>query len=709
MKKVLKSTVSVMCMLAMLLSLFSIIPMGASAYKMDGVQPRPVQRQWDSKWKSYYIGGRTMYDTACGIFSIVNSVGYATGNTMDVMEVARWAYSIKAFNYSSGGTTRNMLYPYLQGKYGTRYGFTVNSNGTSGFWGSCKDTRLKNHLLTGGTVIGHVKGHFITVVDYDASTNKYRIFDSAPSSSRKTNVTGEYGYGDAWVTQSWFSTSTKLTLDWYVLVTATGTVINNGTGAVDTVEQIGTWQLNSKAPASDALNIRDGASSSGTNVVGTAVEGDLVYTSEFASAGSNWGKVKKMDGSGVEGWAAIKSYADYIGIDALGGTPSLGFGDMSTYIDAQGRRTFINNSATDGAGYDMLLPIDLGTSTTPYLSLQITPNSGNGYYFGISELGSGYWMMRECTSGDQLVKADSASWMTDTETLEIDLRDWWKPADGQKINVIRFYVAPNSSITVNYCYFAATKGKVTDTTYNIIRQEKPIVNENLMDPATLAIIDTNKGGSYVYDNGTLTVTADTIDGYGVVLTPGKDFSPADVPNWLFDLSATTGFDIQIEATTSEGNHSFGLVSEFWPGLCDALVDGYLPAGDYFGVCDIHSCYTWNNFLPTNGISRINYVRILLSGPGTVTVKSLQLSNTSDIVKYADGVYKAEKTEQQSDKGDVNNDGSLSSNDARLVLGHTTGIGTLTAEQQAKGDVDGNATLDSADLRKMLLAMVLKVA
>ena len=85
MKKVLKTGVSVLCMLAMLLSLFAIIPMGASAYKPDGVQPRPVQRQWDSKWKSYYVGGRTIYDTACGIFAIVNSVGYATGNTMDVM------------------------------------------------------------------------------------------------------------------------------------------------------------------------------------------------------------------------------------------------------------------------------------------------------------------------------------------------------------------------------------------------------------------------------------------------------------------------------------------------------------------------------------------------------------------------------------------------------------------------------------------------
>ncbi len=711
MKKIIKTSVSLACVLAMMLSLLCIAPLTASAKHYDGVQPTNVQRQWDSKWKNYYIGGRTMYDTACGIFSIVNAVGYATGNTMDVMEVARWAYSIKAFNYYSGGTTRGALYPYLQAKYGTKYGFTVDCNGGGGYWAGASSSKLKNHLMNGGTVIGHVKGHFITVVEYDPNTSKFRIFDSAPSSSRKTNVTGEYGYGDAWVTQSWFSTSTKLTLDWFCLVTPTGTVINNGDGPTptNTADKIGTWQVNSNAPESDKLNVRTGVGSS-YDVVGTVQEGDIVYTGELVGGSSNWGKIKNF-ATGVEGYASIMNHADYIGVDALGGTPSLAWGDLSTYIDEKGQRVITNNSATEHLGYDLMLPIDLGIDTTPYMSLQVTPNYGNGWYFGISQNGSGYWMMRDHTSSSQLVQADTAPWMTTAETLEIDLRDWWKPADNWKINVVRIYVAPASSITVNYFYFAATKGKVTDTTYNLIRQTTPIINENLMLPNTLSIADRSKAGSYTYDNGKLTVNSNSVAGYEVVFDVNKDYKPTESPNWLFDLVATTGFDIQIIATTSQGDHSFGLVSEFWPSLCDGLVDGYLPAETYKGVADINSCYTWNNFLPADGVSTIKQVKIVLSGNGSLTINSLQLSNTNDFVNYADGVVKADGTQgdipvpTEPIKGDIDYDGEVSTTDARDMLKFSIGSLELTDAQKELADYDEDGALSTGDIREMLKALL----
>ena len=76
MKHIFKSAVSFACILAMMISLLSIAPLTTSAMSYPGAEPNPVQRQWDSKWKNYYIGGRTMYDTACGIFSIVNSIGW---------------------------------------------------------------------------------------------------------------------------------------------------------------------------------------------------------------------------------------------------------------------------------------------------------------------------------------------------------------------------------------------------------------------------------------------------------------------------------------------------------------------------------------------------------------------------------------------------------------------------------------------------------
>ncbi len=708
MKKFFTRTLSLLCIFALLVS--SLCVVSVSAYKPSDVIARNVQRQYDAKWKNYYIGGRSMYQTACGIFSIVNAVGYCTGNEMDVMEVGRWAYSIKAFNYSTGGTTRSMLYPYLEAKYGKKYGFTVDCNGGGGYWAGASSTKLKNHLAGKGVAIGHVLGHFICIVDYDPNTNKFRIFDSAPSSARSSNVYGEYGLGDVWVTQSYFSSAYKLTLDWFVLVTPTGDPINLDYGETATsntaAEKIGTWQVNSNAPSTDKLNVRDSASTSG-NVLGTVEEGDVVYTSELVGGSSNWGKIKNF-ATGVEGYASIMNHADYIGVDALGGTPAVAWGDVTATNDEYGRRTLTNNSATDTVGYDLYLPIALGTATTPYMSLQIVPNYGNGYYFGISEIASNYWMLRDCTSSSQLVVAEQAPYMTTTETLEIDLRDWWKPTGKQRIDTVRIYLAPGTSITINYFYFAATKGKVTDTTYNLIRQDTPTINENLIDPATIAIGDTSKTGSYVYDNGKLTVTADSSAGYEVVFNLNKDFKPTETPNWLFDLTSTTGFDVQLHATVSIGEWDFGLVSDFWPNLCDTLIDGYLPAETYTGVCDLLSCYTWNKILPENGISTIMQVKIILSGEGTLTLNKLQVANTTDFFSYADGVYKEDSSTavvEPNLAGDLNYDEFVTTADARLVLLYLANAVTLNDTQVLAADFNGDGTIDAIDVRAMLLKVL----
>lgn len=695
MSKVLKSSIGILCALALFLTAFPAIVMTTEPLTAEAVTHLPVQRQWDAKWKNYYIGGRTMYDTACGIFSIVNAVGWLTGQSMDVMEVGRWAYSIKAFNYSSGGTTRSLLYPKLQAKYGATYGFTVDCNGSQGYWAGASSSLLKNHLAGGGTAIAHVKGHFIAVVDYDPNTNKFRVFDSAPSSSRGSNVYGEYGLGDVWLSETHLKTTTKMTIDWFCLLTSTTPVEPE-----DTAEKIGTWQLNSKAPTSDPLNVREGPGTSYTDV-GDLVEGDIVYTSELSGS---WGKVKKMDGS-VEGWASVANYADYIGVDVLGGTPSLAWGDMNTFLDEYGQRTIINNSATETVGYDLLMPIDIGTDTTPFMSLQITPNYGSGYYFGITQNGSGYFMMRDCNSSDQLVVAQSAPYMVNQETLEIDLRDWWKPEGGERINAVRIYVAPSSSITVNYFYFAATQGKVVDTTYNLVRQATPIVNENLMTTNGLAISDRTKAGSYSYNNGKLVVTSNSDKGYEVTFDVNKDFKPAEVKNWLFNLTATTGFDVKLTATTSAGDWDFGLVADFWPALCDALDNGYLPAETYNGVCDIQSCYTWNNIMPSNGVSTIKKVTVVLAGQGTVTLNSLQVSNTTDLVTYADGLSKQDQTTGAL-KGDVDQNGSVTTADARDLLMLVLGGGTIDDSMKAIADYDGDGIVSTTDARKMLSELLM---
>ncbi len=82
MKQIIKSSIGILCALALLLTALPAIVLTTEPLTADAAGTHlPVQRQYDAKWKNYYIGGRSMYQTACGIFSIVNTVGWLTGKS----------------------------------------------------------------------------------------------------------------------------------------------------------------------------------------------------------------------------------------------------------------------------------------------------------------------------------------------------------------------------------------------------------------------------------------------------------------------------------------------------------------------------------------------------------------------------------------------------------------------------------------------------
>ncbi len=705
MKQVMKRSLSVILALAMILSLC--VAGFSASVSGEEVIHRAIQRQWDAKWKNYYIGGRTMYQTACGIFSIVNTVGYLTGNEMDVMEVGRWANSIGAFNTASfGGTDRSVLYPKLQAKYGTKYGFTTGWMG----YATAASSTLKNHLAGGGVAIGHVPGHFIAIVGYDASTNKFHVYDSAPSSGRGTNTTGATGYGDCWVTQSRLSTG-KLDLDWFCLMSGTGYPINLDYGEDPTpgtsAEKIGTYRVNSKAPTSDPLNVRSGPGTSYDDI-GDLIEGDLVYCSEISGS---WLKIKQIS-TGLEGYISA-SYADYIGIDVLGGTAAPQWGNFTTSIDDQGQLTITNNSATDTVGYDMRLPIAVGTRTTPYMNIMITPNYGAGYYFGVTQYGS-FMMLRDCSSDKQLVKADTAPYMTGTEKLEINIQDAWDSTNGECIDTVRFYVAPGSSITINYCYFAAAKGKVTDTTYNLIRGNGSsnsgvaLINEDLMDPSNISIVDRSKSGKYVYDNGVLTVTSNSAQGYEVKFELNKSFKVEELTRLLLSVAAEVPYDIEMVMTCSQGDKTVSLTADWWNGLCDGTVNGYIPAANQSAGLDLLGVFTWNDIMPADGISTIKTVTYKVGGQGAVAFGALQIANQDVLSLYSDGLYFSDATDGSEDFvefifGDVDGDTVISTADARTVLQYSIGSVDLTDIYLLAADYNDDGVIDTADARDILIA------
>ena len=82
MKKV-KRILSVLLIVALTATFVGAFSIGSSA-----VTPLGCVIQKEIKWKSYYYGGGNLYDTGCGIFSLVNAVGYLTGIRMSVTEVA---------------------------------------------------------------------------------------------------------------------------------------------------------------------------------------------------------------------------------------------------------------------------------------------------------------------------------------------------------------------------------------------------------------------------------------------------------------------------------------------------------------------------------------------------------------------------------------------------------------------------------------------
>lgn len=279
-----RKAISLLLTFVMLFSVLSSLSVASTS----AVTHLPCLKQNDAQWKSYYYNTGNLYDTGCGIFSLVNAVGYLTGQRMSVTEVASWAHSINAFNVTGDeGTYRTVLYPKVEEKFGRVYGFTVDCDTAgTGYWEGSGSATLKNHLENGGVAVGHVPGHFIAVVGYDRSVNKFHVYDSYATNGRGTNSNG----GDVWVTQSQFATG-QLCLDWFCLLSATDkTESPIGSVSLPASYSPGTYLTTTN------LNIHSSASASG-DVLAAVPAGILV-------------KVTKV--SGVWGYTTYNGESGYI-------------------------------------------------------------------------------------------------------------------------------------------------------------------------------------------------------------------------------------------------------------------------------------------------------------------------------------------------------------------------------------------------------------
>lgn len=93
--------------------------------------------------------------------------------------------------------------------------------------------------------------------------------------------------------------------------------------------------------------------------------------------------------------------------------------------------------------------------------------------------------------------------------------------------------------------------------------------------------------------------------------------------------------------------------------------------------------------------------------GTYTVKAKttvdgkELNGSDDVTVKADSILNADVTLQKWQKGDVNKDGEINSDDVTALLRHVSKIELLSSDAAALGDVDNNGEVNSDDVTKLL--------
>ncbi len=176
-RKCLRSTVAVI-ILVLLVSLISPLP----AFAKDLV----VYSQRDSRWSSHLYtstgdSSQTIGSSGCGILAYVNAIHYLNGSFIDPIMLADW--SVAHGHRTSNSGTAYSLYPSFAKSYGSTYGFGYQAQVSS-------YSSMISSLQNGCVAVGSAPGHLMAIVDYDSSTGKFLILDSAASSARHTASTG---------------------------------------------------------------------------------------------------------------------------------------------------------------------------------------------------------------------------------------------------------------------------------------------------------------------------------------------------------------------------------------------------------------------------------------------------------------------------------------------------------------------------------------
>lgn len=134
---------------------------------------------WGSHvWTSVGDKNQTLASSACGLFSFINAVNYKTGNFIEPTSLADWSKS-NGYRTRNNGVDTRFFKAYCE-TFGSEKGVSYAGKKES-------VSSALEHVRNGGAICGCVPGHWIAIVDYDNSTGKYLLLDSAYSERAGSN------------------------------------------------------------------------------------------------------------------------------------------------------------------------------------------------------------------------------------------------------------------------------------------------------------------------------------------------------------------------------------------------------------------------------------------------------------------------------------------------------------------------------------------
>ena len=336
-----------------------------------------VLQQYDSEWGSYPYGDGTLGDSGCGAFAIINAVRYLTGNTMDIYAVADWGSENE---YIWGVGSSFSIAPDAAAKFGSTYGFQLDTHiGFSSYVGSSYPgtpeaydaawNTLVSKLSQGEVAVGLVHNHFISIVDYDSSTDRVLVYDPGAGSKRQTTRSGDWKTYDElnyWSEEGTEYLKLRAYLTFYFATGTSAPTVTETTPAFSgSADAAGTYIVST---GGGELNLRGYATTSSA-ILATIPNGTEV---EVIEADGSWASVIY---NGISGYCSMQ-YLQRASQSTAGETTSASEASSeateTTTVTAAFSEEYAGTYYVDAGGF--YLNMRKGPSTSYAIEVQIPDN-----------------------------------------------------------------------------------------------------------------------------------------------------------------------------------------------------------------------------------------------------------------------------------------------------------------------------------------------